>query len=124
MTERVQVLVKDVPPEIRKAAEREAANWDRSRNDIVGEILARRYGLDWDSTAYPNPETSGDAENWILVMPERLREVIRAHALAVKGTMRGVILLALADYYGLPAQSPRKRRARHGRPRGRRGAAA
>jgi len=113
----------DPPSAVREAVEADARARDVSLNDAVGEILARRYGLEWDSSGYPFSGTTGEAKDWGLRMPVALRDVIKAHAKALEGgTMRGCILLALSAHYDLPAQSPRKRRPRrqsHGRPRGR-----
>lgn len=125
MNDDVGFLLLDVPSAVRTAVERDANERQVSMNDTVGEILARRYGLVWGSSGYPFSGTEG-AEQWGLRMPRQLREVVKAHAREGNLTMRGCILLALTDHYGLPAESPRKRPKRlpHGRPRGRKGAKA
>jgi hypothetical protein len=112
MTPRVGIDVRKVPADIRQRVDAEAAVEGVSRNDVIVRVLSARYGVPYEPTGYPYTPDGGDSAQWGLRVPVMLREVIRAHALSVGGTQPGVILLALADHYGLPVQSPRKRGSR------------
>jgi hypothetical protein len=109
MSARVGIDVRKVPEAIRERVEAEAAAAGISRNEVVVRVLSARYGVPYEATRYPYTEGDGDSDHWLLRVPRMLREVIRAHAESVNGTQPGVVLYALADHYGLPAQSPRKR---------------
>lgn len=123
----VSVWIGDVPLAIREAVEADAGNRNTSVTNVIVGVLAERYGVEWKPSGYPSTSTSGEATTWVVRMPTALREVLRSHAKSVKGTITGCVLLALSQHYGLPAESPRKRRPRrlpHGRARGRKGASA
>jgi hypothetical protein len=104
---RAAIDIRDVPEEIRAAVDREAAERDMAINDVVGEILASRYGLKW--TRSSSSYQGGGSDHWLLRMPVKLRDTLRGHAENVDGTLTGVVLLNLAARYGLPTQSPRRR---------------
>lgn len=112
MTSRVGIDVRKVPEAIRQRVDAEAQLDGISRNDVIVRVLSGRYGVPYEPTGYPYNADGGDSAQWGLRVPRVLRDVIRAHAETVGGTQPGVILLALADHYGLPAQSPRKRGVR------------
>jgi len=112
MTTRVGIDVRKVPADIRQRVDAEAAVEGVSRNDVIVRVLSGRYGVPYEATGYPYTPDGGDSDQWGLRVPVMLRDVIRAHAATVGGTQPGVILLALAQHYGLPAQSPRKRGSR------------
>lgn len=112
MTSRVGIDVRKVPADIRQRVDAEAAVEGISRNDVIVRVLSARYGVPYEPTGYPYTPDGGDSDQWGLRVPVMLREVIRAHAATVDGTQPGVILLALADHYGLAPQSPRKRGVR------------
>jgi len=112
MTTRVGIDVRKVPADIRQRVDAEAAVEGISRNDVIVRVLSARYGVPYQPTGYPYTPDGGDSDQWGLRVPVMLREVIRAHAATVGGTQPGVILLALADHYGLAVQSPRKRGVR------------
>lgn len=101
--------IRDVPAAVREAVARDIAERDRSLNDAVGEILATRYGLPWESSGYPHTGASADSDQWLLRVPERLRDVIRQHAESTGNTQRGLVILALELHYGLQPTSARKR---------------
>jgi hypothetical protein len=109
MSDRAAIDVRDVREDIRKAVEADARERDSSMNDVVGEILARRYGYVWTPSGYPYTDGT-ESTQWLLRVPGALRDSIRDHAKGMpSGTMRGVIMAALAQHYGLPVESPRKR---------------
>lgn len=109
MNGRVGIDIRNVPPRLVRAVEREAKRENRSVTDTIVARLATRYALDVESTGYPYSGASGST-HWNLRVPARLHEVLKAQAKALGGaTIAGCLLHALADEYGLPAISPRKR---------------
>lgn len=103
-----KLLIQDVPPSIREAVEEAARTRDRSVNTVVVGALADWLGVGWEPPAYPFTEVSGSSD-WLLRMPDELRDAVRKRADEIDGSMRGVVLLALSDTFDLPAHSPRRR---------------
>ena len=98
----------NVPDDIRAAVIDAARDADMSVNDVVGGILAAHYGLGWEQSGHSF--TASDSTQWFLRMPSVLKHTIAAHAEAVGGKQTGVVLLVLANHYGLPAPAPGVRR--------------
>lgn len=110
MSKLVGIDVRDVPSAVLAAVDADARDRDVSLNDVIGEILSRRYGLAWKASEYPYSGTTG-SDQWLIRVPSALRDAIRGHADGAGLTMRGCVLLALTDHYGLEPTSPRKRSA-------------
>lgn len=105
----VGINIHDVPKSIRTAVEDDARERDMSVNDVIMEILARRYKRKAHLSGYPFTFTSG-AVTWLVRVPEPLRNAIRRHAERDRLTMRGCVLLALAAHYGVEQVSAYSRR--------------
>lgn len=101
--------IRDVPAAVREAVGRDIIERDRSLNDAVGEILARRFMIPWTSSGYPHTGASAESDQWLLRVPSELRDTIRDLARRTGYTQRGLILNTLEQHYGLPPSSPRKR---------------
>jgi hypothetical protein len=108
MQRQAGVLVEDVPAAVREAVEAEARERDINRNDVIGEILARRFRLSWEPSGYPYREAEGSTQ-WNVKLTHELREALRRHARERKLTQRGTIILMLQLHYGLPPSSARRR---------------
>lgn len=104
--------MRHVPDDIREAVETDAERQGTSRNAVIVGILCEWAGLVYEQPSYRYTEAKG-SDQWGLRVPVALRNVIRAHAQSIKGaTQPGVVMRVLADHYGLPERSLRKRGAR------------
>jgi hypothetical protein len=107
MSDRAQVNVRDIPRTVIAAVRRDAKKRNLSVNNVVGEILAQRFGQTWDSSGYGFTD-SGEADQWVLRLPIELRDAIKAEA-RDGATMTGVILVAVSEHYKLKVSPPTKR---------------
>lgn len=100
--------IRGVPDDIREAVNADAETRGVSTNDVVGGVLAARYGVPWTDSGYPSgaPRTG---DHWNLRISVQMREALRGHAKAVGGTITGCVMLALAQHYGLPTRPPKRR---------------
>lgn len=90
-----------------------------SLNNVVGEILAARYELGFEPTRRATFDQESESRALYLRLPEDLMGRVRREAR--KSSVRYVLLLAFAEHYGmgLDVDPPRRAKAKHGRPRGR-----
>ncbi len=102
------INIRGIPTNISRAVLGDAGHHDRSVNDVVGEILATRYGLGWENTG--RKFRAAPAHQWLIRMPSVLKKTIEAHADAIGGKQTGVVLLALAQHYGIEAPPVKVRR--------------
>jgi hypothetical protein len=103
------IHVRNVPDPIREKVTADAREHNVSVTDLVGEIVARHYGLGWEPTGYP---FSGAGRNhWFIRMPRVLKHTLDAAADASGNTVTGCVLVAVAKHYGLPEPSARRRTA-------------
>jgi hypothetical protein len=105
---RTAIDIRNVREDIRSHVNADAEKRGVSVNDVVGEILASRYGIPFVPTGYPY-QGGSDSDHWNLRLSTVIRDAVRAHAEAVGGTSTGCILFALADHYGLDPISPKRR---------------
>ena len=108
-----QVNVKDVPQTLYAAVERDAAERDRNRNDVICEILARRFRVPYEASEYPFRASTGSTQ-WLLRMSTALRTAIIRAAEEQSSPGRQVavsklIISTLQAHYDLPVDSPRRR---------------
>ena len=108
-----QVNIKEVPRSLYDAVERDAAEHDRNRNDVICEILARRFRVAYEASGYPFRPSSG-SDQWTLRMPMALRTAIIRAAEEASSPGRQVavsklIISTLQAHYDLPVDSPRRR---------------
>lgn len=98
--ERKDILVYDVPDEIREALIQEARAADMSINDMAVGILCKRFRVRHNSTGAPFAE--GDVVNLAIRGGARLHQKIDIErARRGGGTLRGVVLETLALHYDL-----------------------
>jgi len=110
----VGILIEDVPDSLRAAVETDAQSRDMNRNDVIVEILSRRFRAASPLTGYPYRPSDGSTV-WNIRMSPELRDAIgqMARTQSAQGggriSQRGLILSTLQAHYGLPVQSPRRR---------------
>jgi hypothetical protein len=115
MSERVGLLIEDVPTAVMDAVKRDAAEHDMSRNDVVCEILATRFRVPWSPTGYSSKWEGTD--EWNLRLTPELQKAISRYAKENSSpgrriTQRGVVITTLQLHYDLPVSSPRRRPSR------------
>ncbi len=106
---KTQVLIEDFPPALAEAVERDAIERDLNRNDVVVEILARRYHAPFVPSGYPLRKAPQSTNRNIRLSAE-LRDAIRTEAIRKGLSQRGLIVSTLQIHYDLPTDSPRRRR--------------
>lgn len=110
-----QFNVREVPPSLYAAVERDAQENDRNRNDVICEILATRFKVAFEPSGYPFRPSDG-SDQWMLRMSSALLEALRAAAREGSAPGRQIavsrlIFATLQAHYGLPVESPRRRSA-------------
>lgn len=106
-TDTTGLLVEDVPEAVRAAVEADSIERDMTRNDVVIEIMARRFRVPYTPSGYPHRGSA--TTTWHLKMPRALHSAIRGSTEGTKLTARGVIIATLELHYDLPVTSPRRR---------------
>jgi hypothetical protein len=106
-----ELTVQDLPAVVLRKIVSDAKKRGISLNDTVVGILADTYGIEREPTS--TRFTGAPIRTSILLtMPEALHRAIKMDAAGQKGvTMRGLIIAALANHYGVKEPS-NKRRAR------------
>ena len=105
-----QVLIKDIPLDLVEAIEMSAQLRNMSRNDVVEEILARRFRVPFEGSGYPYRPAEPAVDRNIRLAPALL-ETIRREADERDLPARGLIITTLQIHYDLPTDSPRRRRS-------------
>jgi hypothetical protein len=113
MTPRVRkdILVYDIPDDIREALVADAKAQNVSLNEVVVQVLAARFKVKVKPTG--TPFTDGEAEKLSVRAGPKLHQKIDMDRAKRSGTMRGVVLEALALHYKLDpppiGRRPRKK---------------
>lgn len=104
MTPRVRkaILVYDIPDDIREVLVADAQKQNVSLNEVVVQILAARFKVKVAPTGAPF--TDGEAEKLSVRAGPKLHMKIDVERAKRSGTMRGIVLEALALHYGLEPQ--------------------
>lgn len=101
-----------LPEKLRRALLAEARRRDTRMNNVAGAILAERYGMIWEDAdgGYRVEKAKVDK----IKVPDALHRRIRQESLRVRGggTMRGIVLTALADELGVKIAVSKQRRPR------------
>lgn len=105
---RVEIVVQDVPVDLRAALVADAAERNISINEAAVAILASAYGIPREPSTRPHRGESGSTQ-LLLTVPDGLRSSIRLHAARTGATMRGVVIKALSDHYEIPAPDAGRR---------------
>lgn len=103
MSETSKLLVRNVPPRLKGKIARRVRDEDRNMNDVLVQILARRYGVAYDPTGRKagNREVGASA-TLMLYLPNELRDAIDLDARASGDTMRNTVVKAISEELGVP----------------------
>jgi len=96
----VEIIAKDVEPELVKALVGEARERDQTVTDVAVEILAARFGVEHEPSGRSFIDGTTGSTTLILAVPTELRHEIRRHAVERDATMRGVVIETLARHFG------------------------
>lgn len=99
----VEIIARDVPAELVRLLVAEARHRNVTLQDHAVGILASAFGVRREPSGRAFIDGTTGSDTLILSVPAALRKKIRRRALDVDGTMRGVIIGALAEHFGLPA---------------------
>lgn len=105
----VDLIVSDVPEPVLARLAHDAENRDVSLNDAAVEILsaARRMAHEPSGARFRSAPSTG---RLLLALPDDLHRRIKMDAAARPGvTMRGLVIEALANHYGVPVPAPQRR---------------
>lgn len=94
----ILIFYEPLPEELRRSLEVEAFNREMTTYDLVRTILSDRYRLEFTSSGLPYRQMG---ERFKLRVSPELRMRIGLEAAEKRGTIRGVVLSALANHYGL-----------------------
>lgn len=110
---KVSLLVHDVPANVRAAVEQDCRDRDASLTDVVGSIVASRYGIPWSASGYPFRGIGNTDAPWVIRVPGIVRVRLADEANATGGAVGRIVVATLAEHYGLPVPSTRDRRGRN-----------
>jgi len=99
-----------MPAPLKGALVRETARRTSNVNDIAVGILADEFGVSFTPTGRRRKVLAGSSPVLLLRVPQELKDEIHAEASRRDSNANDVILAALADGLGVPAQSNRKGR--------------
>jgi len=100
-----------MPAPLKGALVRETARRGSNVNDVAAGILADEFGLAYTPTGRRRKVLAGGSPVLLLRVPQELKDEIHAEASRRDSNANDVILAALADGLGVPAQSNRKGRS-------------
>src|SRR6476469_6263756 len=99
-----------MPAPLKEALVRETARRASNLNDVAVGILADEFGSQYTPTGRRRKVLAGGSPVILLRVPQELKSEIHAEASRRDSNVNDVILAALADGLGVPAQSNRKGR--------------
>jgi myo-inositol-1-phosphate synthase len=99
-----------MPAPLKGALVRETARRSSNLNDVAVGILADEFGVEYRPTGRRRKVLAGGSPVILLRVPQELKSEIQAEASRRDSNANDVILSALADGLGVPAQSNRKGR--------------
>lgn len=103
MSEKTQYILNGIPPDIRKAILERAQEQDVSVASVVAATLCARYSIPFTpSGRHLRPEYQSTPQI-NLRLPALTVKAVRAEADQRHLTMRSVMLVGLAEAFGLPA---------------------
>lgn len=128
---RSQFYLTGIPVVLRDALETRARTMGTSVANIVGEILAARYGIEFTPSArkihprfaerdeYVRPDGQDIGRVMNMYLPSAIVEALRNEARDTGVRQRGIVLSSLATSLGVTLPTTKPRNRGHGRPRGR-----
>lgn len=109
----VAMLVRDMPVGLRKEVKKEALATGLSFGFVVGKILGEQFGVPVgeQGRTIGKAHIGGTSPDVTIRVPAELRTRIRVQAASIpNGTVRGVVIDAVARYYGKKAPAPTRRK--------------
>ena len=97
-----------MPAPLKDALVRETARCASNVNDVAAGILADEFGITYKPTGRRRKVLAGSSPVLLLRVPQELKDEIHAEASRRDSNANDVILAALAEGLGVPAQSNRK----------------
>ncbi|MFO7572315.1 MAG: inositol-3-phosphate synthase [Gaiellaceae bacterium] len=97
-----------MPPHLKAALVREAARRHSNVNDVAAGLLAETFDVCYTPSRRRRKVLAGPSPVLLLRVPQELKDEIHAEASRRGSNANDVILAALADGLGVPAQSNRK----------------
>jgi hypothetical protein len=116
MSQRKDLLVHDVPPEIRDALVADAYQKNISINEAAVVILAAHYKVKHIPSGAPFTSENGGKNLSIRGGAKLHRKIDMERARRGGGTLRGIVLERLALHYGLEPEPISRRPKRKGTP--------
>jgi myo-inositol-1-phosphate synthase len=98
-----------MPASLKAALVRETARRGSNVNDVAAGLLADEFGIAYVPSGRRRKVLAGSSPVLLLRVPQELKDEIHAEASRRGSNATDVILAALADGLGVPAQSNRKR---------------
>ncbi|HEY5873579.1 MAG TPA: inositol-3-phosphate synthase [Gaiellaceae bacterium] len=99
-----------MPAPLKEALVRQTARSESNVNDVAAGLLADRFGVSYVPSGRRRKVLAGSSPVLLLRVPQELKDEIHAEASRRDSNANDLILAALADGLGVPAQSNRKGR--------------
>ncbi|HVH42207.1 MAG TPA: inositol-3-phosphate synthase [Labilithrix sp.] len=99
-----------MPAPLKEALVRQTARSESNVNDVAAGILANQFGISYVPSGRRRKVLAGSSPVLLLRVPQELKDEIHAEASRRDSNANDLILAALADGLGVPAQSNRKGR--------------
>jgi predicted HicB family RNase H-like nuclease len=108
MSKHVQIVVQDIPENLRDVLVADASDRDISINEAAVAALAEKYGVEREPSTRPH-RGGGTSTQLLLSVPEELRTALRLHAARTGETIRGLVISVLSEGYGIAADDAGRR---------------
>lgn len=105
----VAIIVPDVPYRVRQKISSQARRQNISRQEEVARILAAAYGIDREPREGTRFVPQNGSATMKVEVPAEVRQALRERAAVNGATIRGLVIAALAEHYGLPVPDPGRR---------------
>lgn len=108
----VGIIVLDMPEPIRQHLSSEAEQAGVSVNEIANTVLCDAYRVPVYRTGKPYVPLTTNGR-MVFRVPAKVRKRLRQQAARDGVTMAGLVKVALAEHYGLPAPNPARKPRQH-----------
>lgn len=108
MADRVEIVVQDIPQELRSAIIADAREQNVSINEVAVRILATAFGVEREPSGRPYRGESGSTQ-LLLAVPDALRTAVRLSSARRGATIRGIVIEVLSEHYSLPVDGVGRR---------------
>ena len=107
-TVRTGYLLNGIPPAHQRRLHKRAVKQNTSVANVIGQILADRYGIDFQPSGRPliAPTVAAASGRFSLRLPQEVVDAVRAEADVRAVTMRSVMIDALSEALKLKSPPP------------------